>query len=207
MNIRRNRGTLAGEKIPAKELADHPGYARFKSWHWGIAPAIAFEWKDSDYPEHLIECGRLIELRVLRPGDRRVTKIVLRGKESNESHLCFDPDHGGERLYLCTAPAVMQDAAVHYWHNNDLQPHSLRALAKLVGGRHATTDYPNVQAKPVGILTDVIYGTNKKGDGSSYYIHKLGEESHICPALAVDVRGRFWIVGGNYTAPDPGITD
>ena len=39
------------------------------------------------------------------------------------------------------------------------------------------------------------------------YIHEFGEESGVRPHLAVDQDGRFWLLGGNYTCPRPGITD
>jgi hypothetical protein len=66
----------------------------------------------------------------------------------------------------------------------------------------------HVHASPVGILTHVVYATDKKGDGYSFYIHKLGEESGLRPCLAVDGQGRMWIAGGNYKGnPTPGITD
>ena len=78
----------------------------------------------------------------------------------------------------------------------------------MVGGRHAKKDdYPNVKVRPIGILTNVVYGTEKQGDGYSFYIHHMGEESGIQPALGVDRRGRLWVLGGNYTSPTPGITD
>jgi hypothetical protein len=84
---------------------------------------------------------------------------------------------------------------------------TLADMARSVGGRHATPDYPDVEAAPIGILTHVVYATEKKGDGYSFYIHKMGEESGIRPALAIDAKGRLWVVAGNYRAPTPGVTD
>lgn len=83
----------------------------------------------------------------------------------------------------------------------------LSDLAKAVGGRHGGQEYGDIVAAPLGILTHLVYATEKQGDGFNNYIHKLGEESGIRPALAADNAGRLWIVGGNYTSPTPGITD
>ena len=90
---------------------------------------------------------------------------------------------------------------------NPSSKYSLAEVAESVGGRHATDDYPDIQVLPIGIMTHVVYATEKKGDGMSFYIHHMGEESGIQPALAVDSRGRLWVAGGNYTSPTPGITD
>ena len=72
---------------------------------------------------------------------------------------------------------------------------------------HATDDYPDIKVKPIGILRNVVYATPKKGDGFSLYIHEMGEETGIKPALCVDKTGRLWIIGGDYTCPVPGITN
>ena len=93
------------------------------------------------------------------------------------------------------------------YKKNPSQRYALNEIAKNVGGRHAMDDYPDIQVTPVGIMTHVVYATDKKGDGMSFYIHHMGEESGIQPALTVDSRGRLWLAGGNYTSPTPGITD
>ena len=67
--------------------------------------------------------------------------------------------------------------------------------------------YPDVMVKPLGAVTAVVYQTHKKGDGPSYYIHQMAEISGKFPFLGVDNRGRLWLAGGNYTSPNPGITD
>jgi hypothetical protein len=58
----------------------------------------------------------------------------------------------------------------------------------------------------------VTYFTWKKGDDDdqkgSFYIHNFSEETRRnYPILAVDGQGRFWIAGGDYTCPNPGITN
>jgi len=139
--------------------------------------------------------------------------MKLTRKEANGSHLCFDPNHPNERLYLLTHPEFSERMTKKdrnlpgYENGTKYRETSLSEMAAAVGGRHGTPDYPDVGAAPVGILTHVVYATEKKGDGYSFYIHKMGEESGIRPALAIDAKGRLWIVGGAYRSPSPGITD
>jgi hypothetical protein len=68
--------------------------------------------------------------------------------------------------------------------------------------------------KPIGVLTGVVYKTAKAGDQDaagvgSFYIHKMAEvgSESVFPVLSVDQIGRFWLAGGSYTCPTPGITD
>lgn len=93
-----------------------------------------------------------------------------------------------------------------YWTGSDWEELPLKSLAKEIGGKQVK-GYPNVEVRPIGILTAVVYACEKEGDGYSFYIHKMGEESGLQPCLAVDEKGRLWIAGGNYTSPIPGITD
>ena len=68
-------------------------------------------------------------------------------------------------------------------------------------------DYEDIFVQPIGIMTNVVYACEKKGDGYSFYIHALGEESGIRPVLGMADDGSLWFAGGNYTAPIQGITD
>jgi hypothetical protein len=180
---------------------------RYVDWHWGIEPETIVEWEDPDYPEYLIEAGRLAELRYREPGRRRDTAIKLGRNEMNRSHIAFDPEHPNERLYLVLAPEVQEKLAKQR-KNTALPPLPLGELAAHIGGRHGDgSDYPDVEVTPMGILTAVIYYTIKEGDGPSFYIHQMGEESGVMPALGKDKKGRLWLAGGNYTSPTPGITD
>lgn len=190
------------------------GKSSYTAWHWGIEPKHVIDWDDPDYPEgELVECGRLVELHVREPGQRRDTIIRLNRKEGNGSHLAFDPNHPNHRLYIFSHPDFRARILGEYRKNPEYDGGSkyrvmpLVEIAKRAGGRHASRDYPKVDAAPIGILTHVVYATEKKGDGYSQYIHKLGEESGIRPVLAADGQGRLWIAGGNYTSPTPGITD
>lgn len=186
----------------------------FSDWHWGIPHENVKHWNDPDYPPgDLIETGKLVELHIREPGKRKDTVIRLNKSEANGSHLVFDPLHPAQRLYILASPEFQARMRKRYRANPNYKDGSkfkalpLSYIANVAGGRHGTPDYPDVDAVPLGILTHVVYATDKKGDGFSFYIHKMGEESGIKPVLAVDGPGRPWIVGGNYTSPNPGITD
>ncbi len=199
-------------------MADR-GAELFEEWHWGIPHQGVSEWQDEQVdgmigPDGLlIETGRLVELHFREPHKRKDTVIRLNRTEANGSHLAFDPDHPHQRLYIFSHPKFAERMHKRFLQNNSFKKNSryqampLKKAAKIVGGRHATSDYPKVDVVPIGILTHVVYATEKKGDGFSFYIHKMGEETGIKPALTIDQRGRMWIAGGNYTSPTPGITD
>jgi hypothetical protein len=194
----------------------------YRDWHWGIPPKHRIKWDDPELDAHLlqhnpdaelVECGRLVEMHVREPGNRSDTIIRLNRKEGNGSHLAFDPFHPYQRLYILAHPDLQARLTQTYRANPEYKGGSkyrsmpLSEIANRAGGRHGTRDYLGISASPLGVLTHVVYATEKKGDGYSQYIHKLGEESGIRPILAVDGVGRPWVVGGNYTSPTPGITD
>ena len=182
----------------------------FEKWHWGIEPTQEVNWDDKDLPEYLVECGRLVELHV-RPleGNPKLKDRVIKFKKSNSnaSHVAFDPEHPSQRLYLLLNAGARRKMK-KLWDKSEYDVHTPYEIAKYVGGRHSKkNDYPRVKVRPLGVLTNVVYATEKKGDGFSFYIHKMGEESGIQPAVGVDKKGRVWVLGGNYTSPTPGITD
>jgi hypothetical protein len=190
----------------------------YTNWHWGIGPAVVSQWPDEPdgiaYPfagrpdSPLVECGRLVELHIFRPGSMRAKVLKLSSEESNETPLVFDPAHPYRRLYILTGPKLRERTA--RFHSDAKAPYRINPLAGVAAyarGRHATPDYHDIDVRPLGVLTHVVYATHKKGDGPSMYIHEFGEDSGIQPALCVDRFGRLWIAGGNYTSPDPGITD
>lgn len=196
------------------------GASQYEEWHWGIPSASVKEWKDEDVDGalhgpngELIETGRLVELHFREPGKRKDTVVRLNRGEANGSHLSFDPHHPSQRLYIHSHPKFAERMHQKYLQDDHFEGGSrhqampLKQAAKIVGGRHGTSDYPDVMVTPIGILTHVVYATEKKGDGFSFYIHKLGEESGLRPALTIDDKGRMWIAGGAYTSPTPGITD
>lgn len=207
--------------LEATELTK--GAQRFNDWHWGINPGRVMDMDDADYPKMLIECGRLIRMHVrapepahtnsTHPRRKRDTMIELSRSTSNTSHLCFDPDHPEERLYLLLDSRASDAIGKRFWNENNAKPMDLNHLATIAGGKHGKRqDYPRIEVKPIGVLTAIVYYTHKKGDENpgnprSYYIHQVGELSHHYPILCCDDRGRLWLAGGNYTSPNPGITD
>ena len=202
------------------------------AWHW--FPEKEFEneltliqWDDCDevdaagqvlFPKNqiLIRCGNLARIHFRSPSTRdsrkhprreKDTTITLNKAAAKESHLVFDPDHPSNRLYLKMKHSVRGSLAQRFWKENEVPCRLLTEWASVAGGRHATADYPKIMAKPVGIMTAVVYFTKKKDDGASFYIHRMGEVTHHFPILVCDEEGRLWICGGNYTSPTPGITD
>lgn len=183
------------------------GAKAYKRWHWGIEPTKEVEWSDPELPDYLIETGRLVELHYepLAGGKKKIIK--LNKTDSNGSHLAFDPDHKYERLFILSSPSFKKKMK-KYWTNSPWDSIPLREAAKEAGGKHGKMrDYPDVRVRPIGVLTNITYACEKKGDGYSFYIHHMGEESGIQPWLTVDKRGKLYIAGGNYTSPTPGITD
>lgn len=190
----------------------------YTNWHWGLGPTQVVEWPEEPdglvYPfsgrqdSPLVECGRLVELHVFKPGSMRSKILRLESHESNETPLVFDPKHPYRRLYILTGQKLR--SRMRHFYEDKKAPYRVNPLmtvAYYAKGRHATPDYHDLDVRPLGVLTHVVYATAKKGDGPSMYIHEFGEDSGIQPALCVDALGRLWIAGGNYTSPDPGITD
>ena len=193
------------------------GFQAYDDWHWGVPSTRVVDWADPDFPDLLIECGRLVRMHVRTPAEpgarrhprrKRDSMIEFSHSVSKNSHVAYDPDHPEERLYFLVEDSVRPTLAQKLFRENHLEPMPLSYLASMAGGRHSKRkDYPEVMVKPVGVLTALVYFTNKKGDGHSYYIHQMGELSHNFPFLACDSTGRLWVAGGNYRSPTPGITD
>jgi hypothetical protein len=196
------------------------GKDKWLDWHWfndgdAEAPEVkVVRWEDPEVPSTLIECGRLVRLQVRVPSKnpkhpRREKDHMIEFSRivSENSHLAYDPEHDNERLYLLLAKHARPAVKQRFWNDNPMQAMDLNDLAVLAGGRHGKRDYPEIEVKPIGITTAVVYYTPKKSDGQSYYIHQLGELSHYYPVLACDETGRLWLAGGQYTCPRPGIKD
>jgi len=211
-----------GKGVSLSQAEMRRGAKAYNDWHWGIGAQQVIDRQDPDYPDMLIECGRLVRMHVRVPQDaksnrhprrQRDTMIELSKQASSDSHVAYDPDHPDERLHLLLNPTAQKTIARRFFHENMAPEMSLNHLASIAGGRHSKRlDYPNVHVKPIGVLTAVVYYTHKKGDENanddrSYYIHQMGELSHYFPVLAADQKGRLWLAGGNYTCPTPGITD
>lgn len=202
----------------------------YGDWHWGNP---ATHTRDFDVPglsenHPLVEAGLLTELHFdpvdglnlhmiktkslheeaarmgNEPAELAVIEVPL--SDYNNNHLSFDPKHKYQRLYILLSKTSKRDAQKLWDALPTRSEIKLKALAKEIGGHHQH-GYPNVTVKPLGILYYVSYFTHKKGDDpASKYIHRMGEEGGIEPALAVSADGNLWIVGGGYTCPNNGIT-
>lgn len=195
------------------------GYRAYQTWHWfpegsnAAPPVRVVDWDEPGMPRKLIECGRLARLHVRpvvdgrHPRRQRDKQIQFPLGVTANSHIGFDPDHPNQRLYLLVDPKSRPFLKQNFWDANRMAPMPLAQVAHLTGGRHARGGYPNIQVKPLGPLTGVVYWTLKKGDGRSYYLHKQGEITGGFPVLCISEDGRLWVAGGSYTAPTPGIAD
>jgi len=183
---------------------------RYRSYHWGFGPGNTVRINDDTLPDELVEMGALRWLWVTLPNGEEVELGFPEG-----GWVAIDVKHPVDRLYLPVPKQTMRALKRRYWDRRT-EEWELAALADAVGGRQAGYDYPSVTVAPIGVVTDVIYLTSKRGDGSpedpqdgapSEYIHAFGEESGVPPVLAVDGRGRLHLAGGNYTVPRAGIRD
>lgn len=185
---------------------------QYKAWHWGISHKREIHWPDPLYPKGtLLECGRLCELHV----KNAKTQVIQVGDPSKEtwpddpvvdgSHVAYDPNHPKQRLYVLSHPALKRAVKQRFW-DDDAATYLLADVAEAIGGHHGTRDYPRVMVQPLGILKKLGYFSEKGDDGESIYVHQMGEHGGISPVLCIDECGRFWIAGGSYTVPVPGIT-
>lgn len=236
--MRTNRTTKHTYGLPV-DVVDSKVRATAKRYHWGIPATQVIDWNDPDYPRHPIqEMGRLCEMHVepLSMRSNRTNKPVVmpipkqwwddfpKGGHAKiakgspqprrpQAHVAFDPKHKNQRLYLLMPDALQRDYKGLFRRTESVD---LNDLAKYVGGRQATRDYPHIAVTPLGVFSHIVYYIAKEGDGDngedgddprSQYIHEFGEESGLRPWLSVDSRGRLWLAGGNYTVPKEGIAD
>jgi hypothetical protein len=183
-----------------------PGEQVYAAWHWSKKAALVVNWPDKDYPREMIEMGRLVELHVRMRNEKKDTVINVRDQDINDNFAVFDKNHRFQRIYLLTDRAVREAARRMFWDPRG-RTYSLADVAVSTGGKQATRDYPRVIVQPIGTFTHITYLTEKQGDGVSNYIHEFGEVSKIRPILCLDATGRFWVAGGSYSCPTPGITD
>jgi hypothetical protein len=179
----------------------------YKRWHWGEMPTHIVDC-DPDLPPHLVEIGLLLELHLRPFGASKDTVFAVREDDIPNSHVGFDIDHKHQRIYFQCSPGLRESGRALY-RMAEAKPMALAdAAAELGEGRHATRHgYVRVSVKPLGELRHLVYFTHKKGDGPSGYIHEMGEEGGVPPILCVSADGRFWLAGGSYTCPSPGITN
>jgi hypothetical protein len=205
------------------------GVEASRKWTWHLGKRVemprlkVLHIPDPDLGDmEIVACGELIRLHLRSPKKNpghprreRDTMVELSRRASANSYLGYQMGHPYDRLHIILDPSVQEACRHRFWVRNDSPRIEMNRLASLAGGRHGKLqDYPDLEVKPVGILTAVVYRTEKEGDATpgvadkkSYYIHKMAELSHYYPILACDDLGRLWILGGNYTAPTPGITD
>lgn len=192
-------------------MSKSEGRKAYKDKHWGYGPVVEVEIDDPTLPSRLVEWGRLVEIhfRPINNNPKRKDKIIrLNRTESNNSHLAYDLDHPHQRLYAVLDSKVEKRMKKAHWDKSDYARMGLSKASHHVGGRHAADDYPSLKVRPVGTVTAVVYATLKGGDEPlSFYIHKMGEENGLQPALCVDKKGRLWFAGGDYYGPDGGITN
>lgn len=191
-------------KRNANELVNR-GVERYRSFHWGVEHRKVTDVRDGLLPPVLTEVGKLHSL-YLRTPDGEFELALPRGCQ-----LTFDPNHASERLYIICPPDFREKIRALMKHDRSRM--NLNEIAAYAGGRQTRYPYPSMNARPLGVVTHVVYFTTKKGDGPSGYIHEFGEETakvkfvERVPILAADDSGRLWLCGGAYTCPDPGITD
>lgn len=214
INRRSGKSSVTDDPKTWNKSKSEADYAKlYEEWHWGVKPDEVVTWDDPLVPDKMIEIGRCWEFHVVSLQDkkRKNKKVMeIRDRSKNDSYVAFDPHHAAQRIHLLLSPKAMQDAQRIY-DEYDVKPMPLRYWAKKAGGRHGKMrDYPDVEVKPIGLLSDIVYRCHKKGDddhmrGSSY-IHRMGEAGGTMPILTVDGTGRLWIAGGSYICPVEGIS-
>lgn len=187
--------------ISRKDAKIHRTFAR---WHWGVEPGAEVHFDDPDYPDHLVEIGRLMEIHVDDGRGDRV--IAVPDALVPETYLAFDVDCPQQRMVVIAHPSTFRSLARRIPRMGDPRYYPLADVAEATGGHHQG-HYPDIEARPLGTLTHIVYFTHKKGDGPSGYIHEMGEMGGVRPMACVDRKGRLWFAGGDYTCPTPGITN
>ena len=223
---RRNRGgPSAGEDFPYESLAfdslpQHLIEAGY-GWKWWSPkdpnrPKMrAFRIDDPDLDangeKHLVQCGKLMQLRLRVPHSSgqgyKAAKFSLPPALSRWCYLMFDVRDPSERLYSVLSDNAKRYLAEHMYATSPFRDVPLKQVAKWTGGRHAAGWYADVLVRPVGLGAAVMYEGDKRADGRSNYIHRFGEETGIRPMVCVDRTGRIWFAGGDYTCPTAGITN
>jgi len=219
--MRNNKCSINGKKMRTnrqKPIADPQD--RFKRWHWGIPSTNVIDVQDKRFPDEMIEIGRLMEMRLVRPIEIRsnsgnkekleTMSLEIDEDSMNECHVVFDNNHSKDRIYFLLNSKTQSDLKKIY-SDLDEKPQLLNELAIYGGGHHGKmNDYPKVKVKPLGYVSDLVYYTHKKGDDDgigSGYTHEMGEEGGVQPLLGVAEDGTLWLIGGSYTCPYAGITN
>lgn len=194
------------KKLDYKSLSDEEKelYDNYSNHHWGIDPTRIVTYDDPDLPESLVEMGRLAELHIA-PESGPEYVLEVNPEDMEDCHLLYDANSKNQRLYIILPPKVMRKMRKKSIQTLTNPSTSLRKLARKAGGHHKSGGYPDIQVRPLGRLINGVYATNKKGDGSSLYVHRFGEEGGIEPIIATDNQGRIWFAGGSYYVTPSGI--
>lgn len=206
----------------------------YRRWHWGNAATrkekVRIPGLSASHP--VVECGLLTEIHIdpvrkglplplvsvakmtseaaEKPSFAQLAEIAIDPIDYSNNHLVFDAKHPHHRLYPVLSASSRADAARALWSPRG-KTSTPYALAKQVGGHHASkNDYPDIPVQPLGYIYYVTYYTLKEDENGKpspgKYIHRMGEEGGVEPILAVSQKGNFFICGGTYTCPSPGIT-
>jgi len=191
-----------GERLPKDPIQN------YTDAHWGLAPTKKITIDDDLLPEHLVEIGKLLSIKLLRGQNIEF---------GPRCRLAYTPS-APTRLYCVLSKVTKRRLQQTPWNHEGV---NLRDLAKHIGGYQAThrMPYPNLQVLPLGIVHNALYRTEKgkylpdiPSDGRSAYIHKHGDVEEapwgdgIRPALALDALGNLWFAGGDYRVLRGGIS-
>ena len=177
--------------------------AHYERLHWGKGPSSYYVVPDKSLPKEMVAIGHLVECVV----------DTESGKDGAEFDLTF-----GKRCLLAFDAAdnwrmwMVLAKEDQKWIREDLWGleaplYDLREVARAAGGcwsRRLKT-CPKVKVKVVGRMTEVVYKTEKVGDGVSSYVHHMGERGGIAPYLCVTSGGKIHIAGGSYRLTTHGI--
>lgn len=172
----------------------------YTSTHWGVYPDALIELADPDLPDHLVEMGKLREIRIHQ--GRGAGSVVITYSADPRCVLAFDP-RPSRRLYVVVPPSVCLRTLGEFDRADGWT--CLRKLNRERGGRQARWTTPAIDVVKLGRWTHVVYATHKRGDGPSEYVHRMGEEGGREPWLCMDREGRLWAAGGSYDVKDDGI--
>ena len=198
---RRNGGGIVPYKPTAAEAKAVQALSReYTDYHWGLPSTKVFKINDPLIP-HITAMGPLEELHFTDGENVAFPKGCW---------VAWDPKHKRKRLYLPLTAETKGMFRAFMKHAGKTE--KLQAIAQRAGGKQAKHKLPNLKARDLGTVQAIVYWAQKGGEADEVagtsYIHDFGEDGmggHK-PRLAVDVSGRIWLCGGDYTTAEAGIT-
>lgn len=196
-------------RVPEGVDPSHPNVRRilmaYQRFHWGAPADRIIRINDPMVPD-VAKLGDLHNLDV-GPTLARAQSIPT----PHDTVLAYDADHPHDRLYIISSPALREQTRRLMKGVPAEELHWLQDIAEHTRGTHAAYPMPELLGRAIGVLQAIVYYTYKRGEEGEKpweYKHDFGKEHSkgIRPILAADVSGRFWICGGSYTVPAPGIT-